>query len=167
MANTVNIKFLGWGAGAETDVRTPVRQIPAVFTPDGSYVDIEKDDVKILGIYATNVWQAILGITAGLKNVAGLDPLGTATSKLGAFAIAVRLYEEAQASGDEYEGYTFTIDDYRDEIYWKQLAYAESIEGNFNVTVTAVEAASTEADSTEGTSTEAAPSEEAADGGEG
>lgn len=136
MAFNVNIKFLGWGAGFSDDVRTPVRQIPSIFTPDGSYVDLTKvvdgETVDLLGIYATNIYEALVGIQ-GNK---GLDPLGSVTSKMGAFAIAVRSYLAAQAAGETDEGFTFAIDTYEDEIYWKQLAYAETIEGNFTITVT-------------------------------
>lgn len=126
MASTVTIKY----NGVDVDVDRQGLNIAPIFLPTNSYVDT---DVFVNGnaeagygksIYATNVY--------GLQFMNGITPDATNTARFAMFYRAVKAAADGSA-----DGVTFTVDDYKEELYWNQMADAMAVEG-FDVTVTEV-----------------------------
>lgn len=130
MASTVTIKY----NGVAVDVDRQGLNIAPIFLPTNSYVDT---DVFVNGmegkygksIYATNVY--------GLQFMNGITPDATNTARFAMFYRAVKAAADAAAAGTTNNGVTFTVDDYKEELYWNQMADAMAVEG-FDVTVTEV-----------------------------
>lgn len=131
MASTVTIKY----NGVAVDVDRQGLNIAPIFLPTNSYVDT---DVFVNGntaagygksIYATNVY--------GLQFMNGITPDATNTARFAMFYRAVKAAADAAAAGETNTGVTFTVDDYKEELYWNQMADAMAVEG-FDVKVTEV-----------------------------
>lgn len=155
MATSILIKYVGFGTDAvEAAAVWPVCR---TFTPTGSYIDspvyregLTQDDKEVYGksVYATNV--------DGWGTLPGLLPMANTTTAFAQFELAVKVAAEAKAAGTENAGITFEVEDYKDEIYWKQMA-ANMVDQKFYVKVGDAEyGEDTSADSTgagEGTAT--------------
>lgn len=98
-----------------------------IFEPNNSYVDLpvftegfdnkdELGDGESYGksIYATNV--------DGQGCIPGLIPMNGNTTKFAQYQRAIFAACDAEATGAENTGITFSIDGYEEEIYWTQIA---------------------------------------------
>ena len=124
MATSVTIVY----TGPIVDEIRKGMNIPAVFVPEGSYIDSPvftegfDNSVAKLGdkesygksIYATNVW--------GMDFLKGLIPMNSTTAKFAEFERAIFAAKAAEEAGTTNEGVTFEVEGYEEELYWTQIA---------------------------------------------
>jgi hypothetical protein len=123
MATTVKIIY----TGPIVDISRKGTAIMRIFTPDNSYVDTpvftdgyeNADAVGDKGTYGKSIYATNV---PGWGKLAGLLPMASTTTKFAQFERAVIAKFDAEQSGGENTGITFSIDDYQEEIYWNQIA---------------------------------------------
>lgn len=118
-AEQVTIKYVGLPVD---DVRYGM-QIPAIFSPTGSYVDSnvyenghegEGDAAYGKSIYATNV--------DGWGKLFGLLPMASTPTKFAWFEMAIMQAIQAKEAGEEIPTVTVDIEDQNDKLWWLQMA---------------------------------------------
>jgi len=122
---TVNVKIVYTGRPLELD--RAGADIPRIFTPDASYVDLPAmtegyENEKGVGdgegygksIYATNV--------DGWGHLPGLLPMAHTSVPMAQFERAAMAAFEAMKKDEENKGIEFEVEGYREELYWNQIA---------------------------------------------
>lgn len=133
MGKSVTIKFRGHVG--ELDRQS--MPVCSVFAPTGSYID---SDAYVLGVdtdkdATPDTGRSVLASNVGGFGVLeGLRAMADTTTRFAYFERAVMSHIEAKEAGTEDAGVTFDIgDDYKEEIYWVQMA--DALAGQFDVTV--------------------------------
>lgn len=126
----VTIKYTGSVLleAAIDEMRSNACSIAPVFAPTGGYTNTPvftegypvdaADAAKKYGksVYATNVY--------GWGQLPGLPPMANTTIPFAQFERAVLSAAEAKKAGKANTGIEFTVDGYKEEIYWHQMSAA-------------------------------------------